>query len=308
MSFGSILAIVDPTVQHQPAVEKAAQLARSCGARLELHACETRESRHLRPPGAPTLEAQLHALAEPMLAAGAAVQVTIAAGDPLHAMLLEHARSSAADLVVKDTHHHSLAQRTFITHTDWHLIRGCEAPLLLVKGNAWQPQPVIAAAIDPGHVADRSVALDHRILERAQDLARQLGGSLQAWHAFLPLEAGPRAATAGGEMGVDDPHAAQATEVARATRQAELELFVRPYGIAPAAVQLRLGVASEVLPELARELQIDVLVMGAISRSGLAKWFIGSTAERVLEHLPCDVLIVKPSAFVPDAGLFEQPS
>jgi len=37
--------------------------------------------------------------------------------------------------------------------------------------------------------------------------------------------------------------------------------------------------------------------MGAISRSGLKRIFIGSTAEDVLERLPCDALIVKPPDF-----------
>jgi nucleotide-binding universal stress UspA family protein len=37
--------------------------------------------------------------------------------------------------------------------------------------------------------------------------------------------------------------------------------------------------------------------MGAIARSGLKRIFIGSTAEDVLERLPCDALIVKPPNF-----------
>jgi universal stress protein E len=37
-----------------------------------------------------------------------------------------------------------------------------------------------------------------------------------------------------------------------------------------------------------------VVVMGAISRNRWKRLFIGATAERTLEHLPCDLLIVKP--------------
>jgi hypothetical protein len=45
--------------------------------------------------------------------------------------------------------------------------------------------------------------------------------------------------------------------------------------------------------------------MGAISRSGLKRAMIGNTAERVLNQLPCDVLVVKPARFktkVPGVG------
>ncbi len=39
----------------------------------------------------------------------------------------------------------------------------------------------------------------------------------------------------------------------------------------------------------------DVVVMGAVSRSGLKRLLIGHTAERVLGSMPCDVLVVKPA-------------
>jgi universal stress protein E len=37
--------------------------------------------------------------------------------------------------------------------------------------------------------------------------------------------------------------------------------------------------------------------MGAISRNRWKRLFIGATAERTLDHLPCDLLIVKPDWF-----------
>jgi hypothetical protein len=42
---------------------------------------------------------------------------------------------------------------------------------------------------------------------------------------------------------------------------------------------------------------VDIMVMGAISRSHLKQKLIGSTAERLLEYLPCDVLVVKETRF-----------
>jgi universal stress protein E len=60
---------------------------------------------------------------------------------------------------------------------------------------------------------------------------------------------------------------------------------------------VQLGVPSEVVPRFAQKIAADVVVMGAISRSALKRMFIGSTAERVLEYLPCDVLVVKPPDF-----------
>jgi universal stress protein E len=50
--------------------------------------------------------------------------------------------------------------------------------------------------------------------------------------------------------------------------------------------------------EVARRSRSAIVVMGAVSRSGLKRVFIGNTAERVLDALACDLLIVKPARFV----------
>ena len=39
------------------------------------------------------------------------------------------------------------------------------------------------------------------------------------------------------------------------------------------------------------------VVMGAVARSSWKRLFIGATAERTLEDLPCDLLIIKPDWF-----------
>jgi len=48
---------------------------------------------------------------------------------------------------------------------------------------------------------------------------------------------------------------------------------------------------------VARATRAGIVVMGAISRSGLKRLFIGNTAERLLDVIECDVLIVKPRRF-----------
>jgi universal stress protein E len=48
------------------------------------------------------------------------------------------------------------------------------------------------------------------------------------------------------------------------------------------------------LEAVARRTGAGIVVMGAVSRSALKRLFIGSTAEHLLDRLPCDVLVVKP--------------
>jgi universal stress protein E len=52
------------------------------------------------------------------------------------------------------------------------------------------------------------------------------------------------------------------------------------------------GRARDLIPMFARTHGADIVVMGALARWGIKRAIIGSTAERVIDHLPCDVLIV----------------
>ena len=53
------------------------------------------------------------------------------------------------------------------------------------------------------------------------------------------------------------------------------------------------GSATEVIPMFVRTHGVDLVVMGATARWGLRRTTLGSTAERVLDHLACDTLIVR---------------
>ena len=47
-----------------------------------------------------------------------------------------------------------------------------------------------------------------------------------------------------------------------------------------------------------KKFDIELLVMGTIARTGIAGFFTGNTAERLLPQIPCSVLAVKPPEFI----------
>jgi universal stress protein E len=301
----NILVIVDPTADVHPAVDKAALLAEKFDARLELFVCDTKAARdvrmaqharnHAERPLVVDLKSILEQLARPLRAQGIDVATEVECADPLHPGLIDRARRTCADLIVKDTHHHSLARRTFMTNTDWQLIRGCPVALLLTKPNRWLDAPRVFAAVDPGHANDKPVVLDNRILDCAALLAKGLGGELHLIHVYLP--AALIAAAASGGPPAPIPISAQESAREEEQQRQLLQGFITQYRIAHENVHLKVGGPAEVLPRMAGALRADIMTMGAVSRSGLQRVFIGSTAEDVLEHLPCDALIVKPPDF-----------
>jgi universal stress protein E len=297
----NILVIVDPTVVEHPSVLKAEQLAMAASARLELVICDThaaRQERLLAQRAAdPTrlldvnLKPMLEQLAKPLRNRGLDVTTDCGFVDNLADGLAERIRHTNADLVIKDTHHHSLLQRTLITNTDWHLIRTVEKPLLLAKPRSWPPRLRVIAALDPGHINDKPAALDQAILQWSRRLTDQQQGELHAVHAYVPLTV---AATAGALVApMASTLTPEAMEFEDHEKRRELREMTARYAVPPENLHLELGVASDVLPRKAEQLGADLVVMGAIGRSGLQRLFIGSTAERVLEKMPCDVLVVK---------------
>lgn len=304
-----ILAVIDPTVDVQVGAAKAARLARLSGAALELFACDfdpaltgqpffdTDALRRLREDFIAERAAHLEDMAEDLRAGGLEVTTHVHWDNPLYEGILRRVAEFEPDLLVKDTHYHSMLRRALFTNNDWNLIRRCPVPLLLSRTTDWPAQPRILAALDPGHHGDKPAALDHDILDAAQFLARQLDGTVEAVHAFFP--AGLLAATSGfagaplvPDLGVTDLLETERTRVCAAA----IEL-ARAHGIAGESLRVLQGSAVEVLPRVATEDHVDLVVMGAVSRSRLREVFIGSTAERVLDRLPCDVLVIRSADF-----------
>lgn len=300
----NILVIVDPTLQEQPAVAKGALLAELFGARLELFACDTkatRDARHARfasNPRAAAFAADLHpmldVIAAPLRQRGLNVTIDAITEDPLHLALVDRVRRGPAQLVVKDTHHHSLAQRTILTNTDWELIRGCPVSLLLVKPRPWASNPIVCAAVDPGHSDDKPAVLDGCILEQAAAFVRALGAQLHVLHAYIPV-ALVASKISMPPFVVDMSPALLSGEQER--QRDELTRLVSKHHVSVENIHLEPGGVAEVLCRLATQLGADVMTMGAISRSAAKRAFVGSTAESVLERLPCDALIVKAPEF-----------
>ena len=291
-----ILVIVDPLVRDQPAVEKAAALARWLGAGIELLICDTKRSReaHLEGELPPPSNTLLEQLAEPLRDDGLDVTTHLISGDPLYQAVIAWMRNSPADVVLKDTHHHSFAERAFATNTDWHLIRTCPVPLLLTKPKSWASPPVLMAAVDPRHANDVPAGLDHRILDVTVSMAKRLNAKLHAIHSYLPATI---ATAAVGGMASMMSLSAESLAAEQELRYSQIKQLTDPYGIADGNLHVDAGMAAEYIPRMAAGWHADIVVMGAIARSGLKRALIGSTAEHVLETLPCDVLVVKPTDF-----------
>jgi universal stress protein E len=219
---------------------------------------------------------------------------------PLHAGIVRKVVESRATLVLKDTHYLAPLRRSLFSNTDWNLIRLCPATLWLVKPRPLSVTPCIVAAVDPLHEHDKPAELDTKIVVAAAELAAATHGDVQLFHG---VDVTPLVAAYGDGMPVPAPLPLyDLTEILRNEHREAVLGFAKEHGISSGRVHVAQGSVGSSLIALADEMRADVVVMGAISRSGLKRLFIGNTAETVLDRLSCDLLLVKPDVMPPDAN------
>ena len=298
-------------VQRKPHGElrKAGALARAARATVELfHAIDEPDPARSFPETATQEEVDQHrgAIAEKYrrrlerfahdaALRGVTVRCTAAWDFPPHAAIIRRALAARSDLVITAARGHRFRARLLLRNTDWELIRHCPVPLLLVKSPRAYRRPLVLAAVDPYHKHARPADLDARLLQTGGEIVRLLHGSLQVFHAYMPLvTVQPMVMGSAAPLVMVPPEAeeAHAQQVMHTICQ-----LANKAGIPRNRCHVRMGEVSAALSAFARRSGTAMVIMGAVSRSAIARLFIGNTAERTLDQLSCDVLIVKPRGF-----------
>jgi universal stress protein E len=308
-SSGPVLAVLDPADGEGYALARARRLAAALAVPLELFACEfdqAMEGSHFRVTD--RLEAArdarvaarrqwLESHAEQARGAGLDVRAEAVYANPGHEAIARRALETEASLVVMRTHHHEWLARSTLSAADWQLIRVCPVPVLLVKGADWPAVPRFLAAVDPSHRDDRHARLDHAILDLAERLAGACGAEAWVGHCILSMAALESTAALSlmpGALG--STLESYAGDLVQRARAAVLDLL-EGRTIPASRVRMAEGRPEKELPRLVLDLEIDLLVTGGISRSRLEQVFIGGTAERLLDRITCDLLVVRPPGF-----------
>jgi len=236
-------------------------------------------------------EEELESLVESIANKGLTVSTSIVHDRPASDAIIARCLEIEPAIVVKGTAYHSPAERATFTFTDWQLMRNLDYPLWLVKPHEWSKKPVIVAAVDPMLRGEDDASLDQAIVDAAKTLAANCEGTLHLLHTYERLGAisdytklnfNPKKVPIGSiEEKMHDEH------------KRHLDALAARNDIAPQAIHLLPGRTRDILPSFARANNADLVVMAALARSGLKRRIIGSTAEQVLDHLPCDILIAR---------------
>jgi len=130
------------------------------------------------------------------------------------------------------------------------------------------------------HEHDKPASLDKRIVSEAFEIADALGGEVHVAHVYNPF------------LDPADPEPIEQQHAdALATLIGELQ-------VPEDRTHMQVGNPVDLLPKICADIGANLVVMGAVCRSRLENAIVGSTAEDVLDHLGCDVLVIKPKGFM----------
>jgi universal stress protein E len=304
LKYKNILVFIDPTQELQPALARATEIAKKQAATTitlflccydlsyEMTSLSSGDERNaMRRIVVKENQAWLDALAVSYQQQGVTIDSCVVwHSRPFQAAIIE-VLTNNYDLVVKATHPHSKLSAILFTPTDWNLLRKCPVPLLLVKHHQWPEKGKILCAIDCKSMKDNEHhLLNQQIIDEAKAMEKIINATTHMVNAYpsppmnIMLEL-PEFDPINYEDGLKKFH------------QKALNEYAHDNNIPEQQTHLEQGLPEDVISNIAKEIDAELVILGTVGRSGLSATLLGHTAEQVIDQLDCDLLALKPTGF-----------
>jgi nucleotide-binding universal stress UspA family protein len=318
--FSNILLLADAGLENSIALKRALALANSNQASLTLIDVVGSSPDEMQLAITTVTPGELVDIAvtenldqlEKVVAAGKTsgidIKANVLVGKPFLEIIRQVLRNKH-DLVIKCVDSTESFRNTLFGSTDMHLMRKCPCPVWIVKSTEHEQHRRIMAAVDQAPGNEVKDVLNRQILEMSTSLALAEFSELHIVHAWtLYGESQLRSQRIPiSEVEVDAMVAEEASE-----RRRWLKDLVRTYSgradndavdyVGPQLHVIK-GDAKRVVPEAAHQLDVDLIIMGTVARAGIPGFFMGNTAESILNQIDCSVLTIKPPGFVSPVSL-----
>lgn len=315
--FKNILCVTVSDSDNKTVVERAAVLAKNNQARLTVVRVISKIPPNLKlPDGALSpheLEARIIKEHEKELIVmvshwGKDIEMKpkVLVGTPFLEIIREVLRNGR-DLVIKTAESGGLLDRVFGSN-DMQILRKCPCPVWLVKPNSPKVYQRILAAVDvdnfylPGELETRRL-LNLQILEMSSSLALSESAKL---HIVAVWQAIAEYGLKRGVPSISEEDAFSYVESVKERHRQDLNILMDEVAsqtgrdffenLQPQTHLLK-GSPRKEIPSFADKIDANLVVMGTVARTGISGFFIGNTAETILNRLKCSVLAIKPPGF-----------
>lgn len=282
--YKNLFVVIDPTRPDQPALARAMAVSQRSKARVTAFSAVYKPVEQMldassRKAGKQaelkSWEKQVKDLVAPYKAKGLKVKQDTYWTADWYAAVSRAALRAEADLVIKSTFRHGKLQRLLHSTSDFTIMRHSPAPVLLVRERKSFSGKVILAALDLVSKDEGHMGLNNAVVKNAREMAEFTGLPL---HVIAAVPARP-----------DFSHLLAGLEDHPG---GEIAALADSFGVALNHFHVQRGDAKRVIVEKANALKADIVVLGVSARSGVQGVLVGSTAQKILDKLDCDVLAV----------------
>lgn len=295
-----LLLIASPKMQRTFAFERALHLARACGMSLRIIALDYIRALEilgiydhsafdvLRESYLRTHRQWLEEQAASERRLGLDCTVEVLWEDCSVNVINEHIVRSQSRVLIKDVHHDPVFARLFSTPFDWHLLRECVCPVLFVTEDRRPVPRKILTAVDLYRYEDEELQLNDALIDAAVNLSAQCGSEVHVLYSYDWSALYAANVTVLGVLPIE-------TGFHEALGEAHAEALValcERHHIPNDRRHFMTGTPQHVIEAFVRANDIDLLMMGSLSRHRFDR-ILGNTAESLLLHAPCSLLIIR---------------
>lgn len=301
--YQKLLVVVDPTSEKQNALARAVELAQKNQAQLtvflsifdfsyEMTSILSSQEREAMRQG--VIE-QRKAWLDDLIGQYSELDIQMNSEVIWHnrpfESIIHHAIDGNYDLIVKGTHEHDKLKAVIFTPTDWHLLRKAPVPVLMVKEHDWPVNGKILCAVNVSCEDEAHQSLNGLIIQHAKELADKFSADVHLVNGFpgTPVNLA---------IELPDFDAHSYNETIRMQHEQRVSSLANEFGIKSDNTHVSEGLPEDVIPEVAAEIDAELVILGTVGRTGISAALIGNTAEHVIDSINCDLLAIKPEGYI----------
>ncbi|MGC9402227.1 universal stress protein UspE [Vibrio genomosp. F10] len=303
--YNKILVVADINNDQQPALARAIQLASKSTSTSHVmfflsiydfsydmtSMLSSDERDAMRKGVIHQREQWMKKVAEPYLENDIEFEIKVVWHNRPYEAIIAEVFAGSHDILIKGTRTHDILESVIFTPTDWHLLRKCPSPVLLVKNEFWPDDANIIASVHVGSENEAHSDLNDRMVKQLQNLSERLNTNSYLVNAY-PIT--PANITI--ELPEFDP--STYTDAVRGHHLTSMKALRQKHGMDEEQTIVEQGLPEDIIPEVANRLNAAMVILGTTGRTGLSAVFIGNTAEHVIDKINCDVLALKPHGYI----------
>ncbi|MBA6349097.1 universal stress protein UspE [Colwellia sp. BRX8-9] len=301
--YKKILAVIDPTTENQKALKRAIELARHSGGQItafltiydlsyEMTTMLSGEEREaMRQSVINDRKLWLDEKISETDHQDITIDTCIIWHNRPFEKIIKKVLAENFDIVIKGTHQHDKLKSVIFTPTDWHILRKCPCPVLLVKDHSWPSNGNLLTALNIGSDDDEHKALNNKLTQESIVFSSLIKANVHLVNSYpgTPVNIA---------IEIPEFNASEYNDTMFNHHKSAMKDHANSFNIPLKNTHVKEGLPEDVIQSISKHVDAELVVLGTIGRTGISAALIGNTAEHVIDRLNCDVLAIKPDGYL----------